>query len=136
MKERIQRIGSQRDVVAASRAGLAVGRHAGLSLVEQYSVAALLTELGRELVRRSESAICVIRDESDERGPRVLVELTGQGDGLPNAARQMRSAEGMLPRWLLRLPVRSVDLRRDGDGARLSVAMGALRPRTPAARLA
>lgn len=134
MRQRIQHIGSDRDVAAASRAGMALGRGAGLSVGSQLRLAALLTELGRELLRRSESATCELRDESDQDGPRLRLLLRGSGSGLRDAARQLVCRDGALPRWLGRWPLRRVSLSRDGEGHCLTVAIGGREPAAPELR--
>lgn len=99
LNERRCPVDTKSDVAAASKAALLIARHAGLSVMRQYALAALVSELGEGVVKSSGRAVLVLRDESDEKTAliRVLLRARGPGDGA--ALPDPRAADSWASRW-------------------------------------
>ena len=113
-------VGSEGDVTTASQAALLFARRAGFSVMRQMCVAGLVSELGKDVVKRSGRAVVVIRDESDDATAKVRVLLQDRGPVDAAHLAERETAESWASRW----EDGELTFELDPDGTRLSVAMG------------
>lgn len=138
IEERIE-LAADKDVVAAWRSGLSVGRKLGFGQFKQACLSGAILELSRNLIERGDSAACVISDASDDGmlRARVVIEST-----LPSAAdvartrmnTEMNIAPGV-PAVRLHNVVESCDVQARPDSTRIVFTINQQRPsRLPARR--
>ena len=113
-------VASGGDVDAASQAALRAARRAGFSVMRQFCVAGLVSELGRDLVNRSGRALLLLRDESD--GDQARLRLVWQGTGGAQTA-AVPPDPGSAAAWLARWRLGELAVETDDDSARLTVAL-------------
>lgn len=132
------------DVVAAWRAGLALGRRLGLGRFKQACLSSAVLELSRHVVE-SGGGVCTLSDASDERVARAAVTLRGAGTGLAERAKQRLSADTAIgpamPAVKLRHVVESCGVAPEAEGATITLAIheprraaASRRPLAPAGR--
>ena len=129
------------DVVAAWKAGMALGRRLGLPVFKQACFSSAILELSRVAVQNGRTGVCVLRDESDARAVRARVVIETSGREAAEAAKERLRAElavgPALPSVRLQQVADSCSVDSEGDRTRLSLAIGqARRPAAvPAPRL-
>lgn len=122
IQETIQ-LEADKDVVAAWKSGLAVGRKLGFGTFKQACLSGAILDLSRNLVESGGRAVCVISDASDAGMLRARVVIETPAAAAASSARQRLQSElniapGM-PRMKLQSVVESCDVQSREDSARI-----------------
>lgn len=122
IQETIQ-LEADKDVVAAWRSGLAVGRKLGFGSFKQACLSGAILELSRGLVESGGRAVCVISDASDAGMLRAQVVIETPAAAAAGSAREKLQSELNIapgvPRVRLESVVESCDVQAQPDSARI-----------------
>lgn len=125
-EERI-RLEEDRDVVAAWKSGLALGRKLGFGLFKQACLSGAILQLTRSVVEKGRKGSCVIADESDAKALRARVVIEGCAGELVDAAKSRINAElnvgPALPAVKLHQVLETCRIEPQGDGVRISLTI-------------
>lgn len=122
IQETIQ-LEADKDVVAAWKSGLSVGRKLGFGSFKQACLSGAILELSRDLVEGGGRAVCVISDASDAGMLRARVVIETAASAAAASARQKLQSELNIapgvPRMKLQNVVESCDVLTRPDSARV-----------------
>lgn len=131
IEERIQ-LAADKDVVAAWKSGISVGRKLGFGQFKQACLSGAILELSRYLVDRGDGAACVISDASDDGMLRARVVIESSLPSAADVARarmntELNIAPGV-PAVRLNNLVESCDVQSRPDSTRIVFTINQQRP--------
>ena len=136
-EERIQ-LEADKDVVAAWKSGLSMGRKLGFGQFKQACLSGAILELSRNLVERGDRGACVISDASDDGMLRARVVIESTLPSAADVARQRLSTEMNIapgvPAVRLQSVVETCDVQSRPDSTRIVFTINQQRASRPALR--
>jgi len=132
-EERIQ-LEADKDVVAAWKSGLSMGRKLGFGQFKQACLSGAILELSRNLVERGDRGACVISDASDDGMLRARVVIESTLPSAADVARQRLNIAPGVPAVRLQSVVETCDVQSRPDSTRIVFTINQQRASRPALR--